>query len=77
LSLKEKRILSGFTQEDVAKRLSTTRVTVARWESGIHEPDFATLKSLAQLYQCSIDDLLDSANPTRPRSKPGKAKVPA
>jgi transcriptional regulator with XRE-family HTH domain len=77
LGLKEKRISSGFTQDDVAKRLNTTRVTVARWESGIHEPGVATLKTLAQLYRCSIDDLLDSVNPTRPRPKPGKAKAKA
>ena len=63
LGLKEKRTNVGLTQESVAKVIGTSRVTIARWESGIHEPGFETLRKLAKMYSCSIDDLL---NPTRP-----------
>ena len=63
MSLKNKRVAAGLTQENVAKIIGTSRVTIARWESGIHEPDFEALRKLAKIYSCSIDDLL---NPTPP-----------
>jgi len=58
LGLKIRRKMAGLSQKTVATSLGTTRVSVARWELGTHEPNFEALRKLSQLYDCSIDDLL-------------------
>ena len=63
MNFKSAREKSGYTQAFVAKQLGTTRVTVARWELGISEADYATLTKLSKLYNCSIDYLLNPLPP--------------
>ena len=48
----------NLTQEKVAEKLNVAKNTLSQWENGKREPDFKTLKILAKLYQCSIDELL-------------------
>ena len=50
----------NLTQKEVAEKLGTTRVTVARWECGINSPRLKTIKKLSKLYGCSTDELLIS-----------------
>ena len=37
-----------MTQEDVAKQLGVSRTSYLKYENGTHEPDYKTLKKLAE-----------------------------
>ena len=55
--LKELRKSNGYTQNDMATLLEVTTSTVAMWESGKRHPTIETLKSLARLFNVSMDYL--------------------
>ena len=57
--LKALRSEKGLTQKDLADQLHVSFQTVSKWENDENEPDINTLKELAKLYDCSIDDLLN------------------
>ena len=59
MSFKEARKKRNLTQKDVAQKLGTSRVTVARWECGINNPKLNTVKKLAELYDCTADELIN------------------
>ncbi len=56
--IKEKREEKGWTQEELAKRLNVSRTAVVKWETGAAMPTVKRLVNLADLFGCSIDDLL-------------------
>lgn len=56
--LKQARTISGMTQEQVAENIMVSRVTLSHWENGKTLPDIASLISLSDLYQISLDELL-------------------
>lgn len=60
MSFKEARKRRNLTQKEVAQKLDTSRVTVARWECGINNPKLETVKKLAKLYDCTTDELINS-----------------
>ena len=53
--LKELRIASGETQADIASMLGITRAAYTNIENEKREPDYETLKKLANHYSVSID----------------------
>ena len=55
--LKELREDTNLTQLEVAEKLSLTRQTISRYETGDIEPPISTLIKLADLYNCSLDYL--------------------
>lgn len=71
--LKNLRTINKLTQEDLADSLNITRQTIAKWEKGEAVPDIFTLKKMCEMYQVSIDDLLESdkkdAKSIRPKDK--------
>ena len=48
----------GMTQEKLADRLGVSRQAISKWESGETVPEISTLLQLAQLFSCTLDDLL-------------------
>lgn len=56
--IKELRQARGWTQADVARRLSITRNGVNSWEQGLSTPSPASLVDLARLFSVSTDYLL-------------------
>ena len=56
--IKSFRNLLGITQKELADELHVSFQTVSKWENDENEPDIATLKQLANLFDCSIDTLL-------------------
>lgn len=56
--LKELRIEKKFSQKDVAQSLGIDRTTYTKYETGKSEPDFETIKKLADFFGVSIDSLL-------------------
>ena len=66
LKLQELREKQHMTRSELATIMGTARNTVWRWEKGEREPDLASLKKLANLFGCTIDELVvtDGSNPT-------------
>ena len=51
--IKEARLLAGLSQERLAKRVGVPRQSIARWERGVVEPGFDTVRRL--LRSCGYD----------------------
>ncbi len=49
-----------FSQKEAAERLKILPDTYSRYERGIREPDYKTLKHIANFFHVSIDYLLDN-----------------
>ncbi|WP_053366492.1 phosphotransferase [Bacillus sp. FJAT-27245] len=56
--LRIRRKKAGFTQEQVAEKINTTRQTLSNWEVGKNFPDIDSIIKLSQIYQLSLDELL-------------------
>lgn len=70
--LREMRLRSGLTQEQVARLLKVTRGAVGHWERGKNEPSLEMLRDLAKLYKTSTAYLLgETDDPTPPDAKQG------
>ena len=56
--IKEYRKQQNWTQEELAKRLGVERSAVAKWESEKSQPQAARLVTLAEVFGCSVDEIL-------------------
>ena len=57
--IKEARKEAGFSQEQLAEKMSVSRSAIAKWETDKGIPDVNNLKVMSQLLGVSIDYLLD------------------
>lgn len=51
-----------ITQQTLAKEVGVTRSTVTKWETGKSMPRIDTLRKLANVFGCTVDDLLQPEN---------------
>ena len=51
-----------LTQAEVAKQINIDHTTYCRYEKGVYQPDFDTLKRIAKFFNVSIDYLLENEN---------------
>lgn len=58
-SLFHARKKCGLSQEEVAERLGVSRQTISKWETDETLPDIRQARKMAQLYQLSLDDLIE------------------
>jgi transcriptional regulator with XRE-family HTH domain len=58
-NIKNIRKKNNITQEELAEKLNVTRQAVSNWENGKTEPDIETLTNIAQIFDISIDELVD------------------
>lgn len=56
--IKAYRTKLGQTQAELASACNVKQNTVSAWETGRSEPDFESLKKMADIFDCSIDELL-------------------
>ena len=56
--LKRKRLEHGFSQSLVGAKVGVKRNTICQYENGNRTPNVFILKKLAELFNCSIDELL-------------------
>lgn len=56
--IKQFRLKNKLTQQQLADLVDVTRQAVTRWESGTVEPSTENLISLAQIFGCSVDELI-------------------
>ncbi|MBQ2900196.1 MAG: helix-turn-helix transcriptional regulator [Oscillospiraceae bacterium] len=58
-NIKRYRTQNNITQEQLAEKINVTRQAVSNWENGKTEPDIETLTKIAQIFDISIDELVD------------------
>lgn len=58
MNFASKRIAAGFTQSEAARRLEVDQSAVSLWENGKRIPRGALLVRIADLYGCTVDELL-------------------
>ena len=56
--IKAYRKQCGMSQAELAKRVGVERSAVAKWESGKNLPQAARLVALAEIFGCSVDEIL-------------------
>ena len=57
--LRELRVKSGYTQQQIADILNCSRSTYTYYETGKSSPDLSTLVKLAKILNVSVSDLLE------------------
>ena len=62
MRLKELRIERGLLQKDVAQLLNITQMSYSYYERGLREPEIALLIRLAELFNVSVDYLIENEN---------------
>lgn len=63
-NLRQLRLLSGMTQEQVAEKIGVTRQTLSNYESGRTRPDVDMLAQLSAIYGTDIDGVVYGENRT-------------
>ena len=58
MSFKSERKKSGKSVAEVMKHMGVTDAAVYQWETGVSLPRTDKLVRLAELYGCTVDDLL-------------------
>ncbi|MGX6978082.1 helix-turn-helix domain-containing protein [Vagococcus elongatus] len=56
--LKEARLASGMTQEQVAEKIGVSRQSISNWENEKNFPDIISVIHLSDVYGVSLDILL-------------------
>lgn len=73
MNLQRLRKQHQYTQEEVAEKIEVSRQSVAKWENGESLPDMNKCIALAQLYQISLDTLVNGSEtaglPLPPKGK--------
>ena len=59
MRLRELRNKSGLTQNDIASKLGVSGQTILNWENGIYEPKINQLIELADLFNVTVDYLIE------------------
>lgn len=57
ISLKAARVNANLSQEEVARLMKKSKVTINNWENGKTAIDLGNLQSLCKLYNLTIDDI--------------------
>lgn len=57
------RLEQELSQKDLAEKLEVSRQAIAKWETNRGIPDIDNLKRIAQLFQVSIDYLVNDQEP--------------
>ncbi|MCI5904104.1 MAG: helix-turn-helix domain-containing protein [Oscillospiraceae bacterium] len=59
INLSYLRKQNGYTQEEVAEKIGVSRQAVAKWEKGESVPDIYNCTALAELFNVTVDDLIN------------------
>lgn len=66
--IKTLRLAADMTQAELAERLGVTRATVTQWESGWSQPRMGKVQKLAEIFNISISELVDTEKKTHSSS---------
>lgn len=65
-NLKNLRKAKDLTQSDVAKKIGVGRTTYTEYERGTNQPPIDKLIMLADIFECSVDDIIGNKKSTNP-----------
>ena len=68
------RKLKNISQEELAEKLNVSRQTISKWETGESLPDIEKTNLLAELFNVSIDDLVNFEQTSPSLGIPPKGK---
>ena len=68
--IKSLRNQKGITQKELADELHVAFQTISKWERDENEPDIATLKELAKIFDCTVDCLINDNESVEENKKP-------
>ena len=75
-NLKKIRQDSDLTQEELAKRINTSRSNIANYENDKNMPSIDILEKLSEIFNCSIDYLLGKSDIKNPNLKDNLFLIP-
>ena len=58
MNLSELRKNKGISQEELAKALGVSQGAISAYETGRWEPSIQTIKKMASILECTVDELL-------------------
>lgn len=58
MSYRQARVKAGLSIAEAAKRINVTRATIWLWETGKGNPLLDNLKKMAEVYGCTVADLV-------------------
>ena len=73
--IRERRARS-LSQEKLAELVGVSRQTVSQWENGYTEPDLTRLRRLAELFDLSLDELVEGPRPAKEEAAPEEPAGP-
>ena len=59
LKLEEVRKQKNMNQAELARRIGCSQAAICKFESGDMKPSFDTFVKMAQVLECSLDELVD------------------
>lgn len=59
----------GFSQEKLADALNVSKQSVYKWERGVNKPDTENLKNISELFNLTVDQLLNNKELNKIRSE--------
>lgn len=65
-SLRKER---GMTQSELAEKMGVTDKAVSKWERGLSFPDINSIPKLAELFEVSVDELMQVKSQTKDNNK--------
>lgn len=68
--LKKLRAINKINQQNLADIIGVSRSTVAMWETNSSQPDYDTLKKIADFFNVSVDYLLGRTDDPSPPKSP-------
>lgn len=60
---------ADLTQSELAEKLCLTRQAISRYELGDSFPDISILIQIAEIFEVTLDELINSGNPTKGETK--------
>lgn len=74
--LRELRKLKNITMKELGQKINVAESTISLYESGKREPDYQTLKKLADFFNVSIDYLIGRNENENSNLKPKSVQIP-
>ena len=59
---------ADMTQSELAEKLNLTRQAISKYETGDSFPDVSILIQIAEIFEITLDELINSGNPTKGES---------
>jgi transcriptional regulator with XRE-family HTH domain len=65
----------GMTQQNLADKLHVSNKTVSKWERGVGIPEITTFVALAEIFNISVDDLINGQSQDKPLINKGPNQI--